>query len=125
MSAVEDAARRVRSADLLLWQRQFGNAIAVGDSWETVFVGEKQVAEFFLQGDSSFGSRAIGLGYNTALDARDLTFSYTSADGLQLNGNCALRANCGSVGRRHDGTRTDGYGNFGWAIICGLAGRRR
>lgn len=73
-------------ADLLLWQRQFGNAIAVGDSWETVFVGNKQIAEFFLQGDSSFGSRAIGLGYNTALDARDLTFSYTSADGLQLAG---------------------------------------
>ncbi len=73
-------------ADLLVWQRQLGNAIGVGDSWETVFVGNKQVAEFFLQGDSSFGSQAIGLGYNMALDARDLTFSYTSADGLQLTG---------------------------------------
>lgn len=73
-------------ADLLLWQRQYGNAIAVGDSWETVFVGNKQIAEFFLQGDSSFGSQAIGLGYNTTLDARDLTFTYTSADGLQLTG---------------------------------------
>jgi len=73
-------------SDLLLWQRQFGNAISVGDSWETVFVGNKQVAEFFLQGDSSFGSQAIGLGYNTTLDARDVTFTYTSADGLQLPG---------------------------------------
>lgn len=73
-------------ADLLLWQRQFGNSIAVGDSWETVFVGNKQIAEFFLQGDSSFSSQAIGLGYNTTLDARDLTFTYTSADGLQLTG---------------------------------------
>lgn len=73
-------------ADLLPWQRQQGNAIAAGDSWETVFVGNKQLTEFFLQGDSSFSSQTIGVGYNTALDARDLTFAYTSADGLQLTG---------------------------------------
>ena len=73
-------------ADLLQWQRELGNAIAVGDSWETVFVGNAQLAEFFLQGDSTFSSQTIGLGYDTALDARDVTFSYTSADGLQLTG---------------------------------------
>lgn len=72
--------------DLILWQRQLGNVIEIGNSWETVFVDNKQIAEFFLQGDSTFGSQAIGLGYSTTLDARDLTFSYTSADGLQLAG---------------------------------------
>ncbi|MBA4105975.1 MAG: hypothetical protein C0485_09470 [Pirellula sp.] len=73
-------------ADLLIWQREFGNTIEPGESWETVFSGNKQLAEFFLKGDSSFASKSIGLGYNTTLDAHDLSFSYTSADGLQLTG---------------------------------------
>lgn len=81
-----DGDGQTDGADLLAWQRESGNAIDVGDSWETVFVGNKQVAEFFLQGDSTFASRSIGTGYNAAIDARDLTFSYTSADGLQLTG---------------------------------------
>jgi hypothetical protein len=115
---------QTNGADLLLWQRQLGNAIAVGDSWETVFVGNKQIAEFFLQGDSSFGSQAIGLGYNTTLDARDLTFSYTSADGLQLTGIVRYLP----TARASDATTTvpepTGMA-IGWVIICGLARRRR
>lgn len=81
-----DGDGQTDGADMLTWQRELGNAIGVGNSWETVFVGNKQVAEFFLQGDSTFASRSIGAGYNTAIDARDLTFSYTSTDGLQLTG---------------------------------------
>lgn len=65
-------------------------------------MGEKQLAEFFLQGDSSFSSQAIGLGYNMAFDARDLTFSYTSADGLQLTG-IVRYLPAASVGSCHDG----------------------
>ncbi|MGD9634625.1 MAG: hypothetical protein AB7U97_15195, partial [Pirellulales bacterium] len=46
----------------------------------------KQLLEFYLEGSSNFASKAIGLGYNTAIGARDLSFTYSDFDGSSLSG---------------------------------------
>ena len=72
--------------DYQLWRQQFGQSISAGQSWESLIATDKQLLEFYLAGNSTFASRSIGPGYNTSLDARDLTFSYSSADGSESTG---------------------------------------
>jgi hypothetical protein len=79
-----DAA--VDAADLAAWNQQYGQTLAPGESWETILATNKQLLEFALTGDSTFATRSIGAGYNTTLDARDLAFTYTSADGVEVPG---------------------------------------
>ena len=72
--------------DYSIWQQQYGKALAAGESWETLIGTNKQLLEFYLLGSSTFGSRSIGAGYNTAIDARDLTFKYSMANGQEFVG---------------------------------------
>ena len=77
--------------DYGLWRQQFGQNLAAGESWETLIDTNKQLLEFFLLGNSTFASRSIGNSYNTAIDARDLTFKYSVAGGSRV---CRLSALC-------------------------------
>jgi Lysyl oxidase len=72
--------------DYLLWKQQFGHSIAEGDSWETLNSSNKQLLEFYLSGSSTFASRSIGRGYDTSIDAKDLSFTYSSANGSEAVG---------------------------------------
>jgi len=61
----------------------------VGESWDTLSATSSQLTEAFLLGGSSFDSNrteSLGFGYNTNVDARDLTFEYTVTDGRTLFG---------------------------------------
>jgi hypothetical protein len=72
--------------DYQAWKQQFGQSLPPGDSWETLIASNKQLLEFYLNGSSTFSSRSIGAGYNPSLEARDVTFTYTTSDGRQLAG---------------------------------------
>ena len=61
-------------------------SLAEGQSWETLIATNKQLLEFYLLGSSTFASRSIGGGYNTAIDARDLTFKYSIANDQEFVG---------------------------------------
>ena len=72
--------------DYDLWRQQFGQSLAAGQSWESIINTNKQLLEFFLLGSSTFASRSVGIGYNTAIDARDLAFKYSMAGGQEFIG---------------------------------------
>jgi hypothetical protein len=72
--------------DYDIWRQQFGDSLAQGQSWETLISTNTQLLEFYLLGNSSFASHSIGSGYNTAIDARDLTFKYSMADEQEFVG---------------------------------------
>jgi hypothetical protein len=72
--------------DFTAWKQQFGQSLAEGQSWETLIATNQQLLEFYLLGSSTFTSHSIGAGYNTAVDARDLAFTYTTADGQEFLG---------------------------------------
>ncbi|MGD9637086.1 MAG: lysyl oxidase family protein, partial [Pirellulales bacterium] len=67
----------IDQGDYLVWRQQYGQSLAAGQSWETLIASNKQLLEFYLEGSSNFASKAIGLGYNTAIGARDLSFTYS------------------------------------------------
>lgn len=73
-------------ADFEIWKQQFGAIPAEGESWETLIANDHQLMEFYLLGSSTFESHAIGSGYDTATDARDLSFAYTASDGHEFSG---------------------------------------
>ncbi len=81
-----DGDGSVDAADLAAWGEQYGQSVADGASWETVAAGAKQLWEFNLTGSSTFASQAIGAGYNTTLDSRDLVFQYAAANGVENTG---------------------------------------
>lgn len=81
-----DGNAQTDQLDYVAWKQQFGQSIAPGNSWETLIGSNKQLLEFYLTGSSTFASRSIGAGYNPSIDARDLSFTYTSSDGRQLTG---------------------------------------
>lgn len=61
----------------------------VGESWDTFAASDSQLTEAYLSGSSAFDTNrteSLGIGYNTGVDARDLTFEYTVADGRTLFG---------------------------------------
>ena len=65
--------------DLLHWQGTLGETMAPGSTWETFLATSQQLIEAYLLGNSTFASdRSLGFGYNAAVDARDLTFTYTT-----------------------------------------------
>jgi hypothetical protein len=72
--------------DYELWKAQFGLSLAHGDSWETLIASNEHLLEFYLLGNSTFSAKSIGHGYNTAIDARDLLFKYSMADGQEFSG---------------------------------------
>jgi Lysyl oxidase len=74
------------SDDYNIWRQQFSDSVAAGQSWESLIGTNQQLLEFFLLGNSTFASHSIGGGYNTAIDARDLTFKYSMADGQEYAG---------------------------------------
>ncbi|MEO2047014.1 MAG: hypothetical protein ABGX16_10610 [Pirellulales bacterium] len=68
--------------DFLRWQGSFGDDSAPGSTWQTFLATNEQLIEAYLLGSSTFASdQSIGTGYNTALDARDLAFTYTTDSG--------------------------------------------
>ena len=90
-SAPPQAAMRMETESPTSWTIASGDsstakALAAGESWETLIGTNKQLLEFYLSGSSTFGSRSIGAGYNTAIDARDLTFKYSMANGQEFVG---------------------------------------
>jgi hypothetical protein len=72
--------------DYLVWSDEFGRMLEIGQSWETVIALDDQLLEFFLTGSSTFDEQSIGAGYDTNVDARDLTFAYTLSDGREFAG---------------------------------------
>ncbi|MEX0611577.1 MAG: lysyl oxidase family protein [Pirellulales bacterium] len=68
------------------WKQQFGQSLAAVESWETLISTNQQFLEFFLLGSSTFASQTIGAGYNTAIDGRDLTFTYTTVGDQEFVG---------------------------------------
>lgn len=72
--------------DYLIWRQQFGQSLASGESWETLIATNKQLMEFYLKGSSTFASYSIGRGYNTAIGATDLSFTYSAGNGSALAG---------------------------------------
>ena len=74
------------SSTMLSGDSSSAQSLAAGESWETLIGTNKQLLEFYLTGSSTFASRSIGFGYNTAIDARDLTFKYSTADDQEFVG---------------------------------------
>jgi hypothetical protein len=72
--------------DYDFWKAQFGLSLAHGESWETLIAANDHLLEFYLLGNSTFSNKSIGNGYNPAIDARDLTFKYSMANGQEFNG---------------------------------------
>ena len=61
-----------------------GAGTGVGESWDTFTSSTTRLTESFLLGSSLFDvnrSESLGISYNTAVDARDLTFEYTDTAG--------------------------------------------
>ncbi len=92
-----DGNGAVDAADLASTLQQFGRSLAPGATWETLIADKKQLLEFDLLGSSSFQKMDIGAGYDTAVDARDLAFAYSSADGLNIPGVVRYIPSAGSV----------------------------
>ena len=66
-------------ADLMRLQRELGSTEQPASTWLTFLATENQFVESYLYGSSTFTSDvSIGSGYNTALDRRDLVFTYTT-----------------------------------------------
>lgn len=72
--------------DFGLWRQQFARQLAAGQSWETLIATNSQLLEYYLLGNSTFSTRSIGAGYNTAVDARDLVFTYSTAAHQEFTG---------------------------------------
>lgn len=74
-------------ADFLRWQRSFGATTDPGSTWLTFLATDGQLIESYLYGSSTFAvGRTLGVGYNTAKDRRDLTFTYTTLAGEKAVG---------------------------------------
>lgn len=72
--------------DYGLWKQQFAQQLTAGQSWETLIATNNQLLEFFLLGNSTFATRSIGTGYNAAIDARDLVFTYSTSAHQEFTG---------------------------------------
>jgi hypothetical protein len=73
--------------DFLRWQSSLGATTASGSTWESFLATDQQLIEAYLLGSSIFASdQSLGSGYNTAIDARDLVFTYTNDAGESQDG---------------------------------------
>jgi hypothetical protein len=73
--------------DFLRWQRQHGQTSDPASTWLTFLATDTQLVEAYLLGKTVIASNAlIGDGYNPAVDARDVTFTYTNAANEKLAG---------------------------------------
>jgi hypothetical protein len=68
------------------WAAQFGQSVPEGQSWKTLIATDQRLFEFLLFGESSFESETIGAGYNTAIGAGNLSFTYSTSDGQEIAG---------------------------------------
>ncbi|RIK78126.1 MAG: hypothetical protein DCC67_11915 [Planctomycetota bacterium] len=69
-------------ADFLRWQRQYGATSDAASGWLTMLGTNAQLIEAYLLGATALAAdMALGAGYNPAVDARDLVFTYASAEG--------------------------------------------
>lgn len=71
-------------SDYLEWKAQFGDQIAVGDSWETVAGSDERLSEFFLFGQALDAALSIGNGYDTVADLGNLQFFYSTPFDLEI-----------------------------------------
>ncbi len=68
------------------WASQYGVSVGLGQSWEAVIAEEELLYEFFLGGDTTFETASIGRVYDRSGGVPDLRFSYTQADGQEIQG---------------------------------------
>jgi len=111
-------------ADFLQIHRQLGESLAGGESWETLIAADDQLLEFFLLGSSSFGSQPIGAGYNTAIGAQNLSFSYTDSNGQKFAGAIAYVSNSSAAAAVPEPSTALLTIFFSMPIALGVTGRR-
>ena len=108
--------------DFLRWQSNLGKTSAPGSTWQSFLATDEQLIESYLLGSTTFANdQSLGSGYNSAVDARDLIFSYTTESGESEVG-LVQYVNTGGAGTAVPEPSTCWWLAFSW--LASVARRR-